>query len=57
MGHSTSPFVTIYKNGFEDGIIKANNAILPNSKNLGYALENGTEGEVKTMMSLFKEEE
>jgi len=57
VGHSTSPFVTIYKNGFEDGIIKANNAILPNSKNLGYALENGTEGEVKTMMSLFKEEE
>ena len=56
--HDNLPRLTIYKNEIDTNISKANNLIdVPNATNLGYALENGTQGETKTMMSLFREEE
>jgi Tol biopolymer transport system component len=58
VAHDNLPRLTIYKNEIDTNISKANNLIdVPNATNLGYALEDGTEGQTKTMMSLFKEEE
>lgn len=57
VSHDGSPFMTIYKEGLDQVIIKGNNMIDENADHLGYALEDGIEGETKTMMSLFTKEE
>ena len=53
ISRSSTPFVNFYENVFENTISKSNNEI-SKSKHLGYALEDGTEGQEKTMMSLFR---
>jgi hypothetical protein len=60
VAHNGSPFITIYKTTLTDSIpsfteiSKANNAILTDVDELGYALEDGTTGQTKKMVSLFK---
>ena len=66
VAHSSSPFITIYKTAVNaepitafTEIVKADNSLTlaENTTDIGYALEDGTEGQTKTMMSLFREEE
>jgi photosystem II stability/assembly factor-like uncharacterized protein len=61
---STAPHLHIYKTSLNEveppytEIVKANNSFptQENTTDLGYALEDGTEGQEKTMMSLFRKE-
>lgn len=62
-GHNGAPHISLFKTTNTPGnpsffeIEKVFNTITLETQNLGYALEDGTANETKTMMSLFREEE